>query len=100
MKIFLKTLLFHYFNDIKVSNEELDELEKVLQKEFGDKVLIRVYRNQTDFRANGVIFADTKGEFYTDTIFNGVNIIGKNPSVQKLIDETNVENHIKDYLFN
>lgn len=89
-----------YFNDIKVSNEELDELEKVLQKEFGDKALIRVYRNQTDFRANGVIFADTKGEFYTDTIFNGVNIIGKNPSVQKLIDETNVENHIKDYLFN
>ena len=89
-----------YFDDIKVSDEELEELEKELQKEFGDKVLIRVYRNQVDFRANGVIFADTKGEFYTDTIFNGVNIIGKNPSAQELIEKTNVENHIKDYLFN
>lgn len=89
-----------YFDDIKVSNEELEELEKLLKKEFNDKILIRVYRNQSDFRANGVIFADSMGEFYTDTIFNGVNLIGKKPSLEKLIEQTNVDNHIKDYLYN
>lgn len=63
-------------------------------------MLIRVHRNQVDFRAKGVIFANSIGEFYTDTIFNGVDMIGKQPTLQKLIEHTNVENHIKDYLFN
>lgn len=40
-------------------------------------MLIRVYRNQVDFRAKGVIFANSLGEFYTDTIFNGVDMIGE-----------------------
>lgn len=89
-----------FFDKIKVSDEELDNLEKELKSELGNEMLIRVYRNQADFRANGVIFANSKGEYYTDTIFNGIDMVGKEPSLEKLIEHTNVENHIKDYLFN
>ena len=89
-----------FFDEIKVSDEELEKLEKELNKELENEMLIRVYRNQVDFRAKGVIFANSIGEFYTDTIFNGVDMIGEQPTLQKLIEHTNVENHIKDYLFN
>ncbi|MBF0988944.1 MAG: radical SAM protein [Clostridiales bacterium] len=89
-----------FFDEIKVSDEELKKLEKELNKELEKDMLIRVYRNQVDFRAKGVIFANSIGEFYTDTIFNGIDMIGEKPSLQKLIEHTNVENHIKDYLFN
>ena len=89
-----------FFDKIKVSDEELEKLEDELNKELKNEILIRVYRNQADFRANGVIFANSIGEFYTDTIFKGIDMIGKKPSLQKLIEHTNIENHIKDYLFN
>lgn len=87
-----------FFDDIKVSDEELEELESLLKEEFENKILVKVYKNQSDFRANGVIFINSLGEFYTDTIFNGINQIGKNPSLQKLIDKIDINNHIKDYL--
>lgn len=90
----------NFFDEIRVHNEELEKLEKELNKELGKDMLIRVYRNQIDFRAKGVIFVNSIGEFYTDTIFNGIDMIGEKPSLQNLIEHTNVENHIKDYLFN
>ena len=89
-----------YFDKIKVSDKELEDLENILKNELENEILIRVYRNQADFRANGVIFANSIGEFYTDTIFNGVDMIGKEPTLQKLMEHTNIDNHIKDYLFN
>lgn len=89
-----------YFDEIKVSDKELEDLENILKNELENEMLIRVYRNQADFRANGVIFANSIGEFYTDTIFNGVEMIGKEPNLQKLMEHTNIDNHIKDYLFN
>lgn len=80
-----------FFNEIKVADEKLEKLEKELNKELENEMLIRVYRNQVDFRAKGGIFANSIGEFYTDTVFNGVDMIGEQPTLQELIEHTNVE---------
>ena len=53
-----------FFDEIKVSDEELEKLEKELNQELEKEMLIRVYRNQVDFRAKGVIFANSIGEFW------------------------------------
>ena len=53
-------------------------------------------------RANSVLLIDSKGRFYLDSIFNGINYIGHNPkkpTLDEIKDSIDIELHHLGYLW-
>ncbi len=45
---------------------------------------------------------DSKGNFFLDTIYNGIKYVGQNPkepTIDEYMSELNCEGHVKEYLF-
>ena len=88
------------YNFIKVTDEELEQLEEVLADKNKNHIDIKIYRNKSDFSARAVLMLDSRGNYFVDTIFNGIEYCGfdfKKPSIKELENSLDIKNHIDDY---
>ena len=89
------------YDSIKVSNEELDKLQKILDKKNNGKIDVKVYKNSSDFSSRAVLMLNKNGKYFVDTIYNGIEYCGKNsykPTLSEIKNCLNKQNHIDDYL--
>lgn len=88
------------YDHIKVSDEELKQLEEILANKNKKHIDIKVYRNKFDFSARAVLMLDSKGYYFVDTIFNGIKYCGldyQKPSIKEIKNSIDIKNHIDDY---
>ena len=90
------------YNDIKLTNSELNEVYLAVKNEFGDKINMSVYFDEGNYSANSVLLVNSEGKFYLDSIKNGINFIGKNPklpTLEEINNDLDTKLHCKGYLW-
>ena len=91
-----------FYDDIKLTNSELNDIYLSVKKEYGDKINMSIYFDEGNYSANSILLINSQGKFYLDSISNGIHYIGKNPKLPTL-DEINSELdtklHCKGYLW-
>ena len=91
-----------FYDEIKITKEELLLIKKKLLAKYGDKICITFYFNEGTYSANSVLLIDSKGRLYLDSIFNGIHYIGHNPkkpSLDEIKDSIDVKLHHLGYLW-
>ena len=91
-----------FYEEIKITKEELLLIKKKLLAKYGDKICITFYFNEGTYSANSVLLIDSEGRFYLDSIFNGIHYIGynpKKPSIDEIKDSIDVKLHHLGYLW-
>ena len=86
---------------LKVSDVELEHLERKLYNKNNGNLDIKIYKNSKDFSTGAVLMLDVKGNYFIDTIFNGIRYCGAKtdkPAINEIRKCINVNNHIDDYL--
>lgn len=67
-----------FYHSIEVTYDDILANQRELLELFGDKIYIS-HSLQTDFAANAVLLVNCNGEFFVDTVTEGVKYIGVNP---------------------
>lgn len=91
-----------FYDKIKLTNMELNEIYTNIKKEYGDKINMSVYFDEGNYSANSVLLINSEGKFYLDSIKNGINYIGKNPknpTLQEINKQLDIPIHCKGYLW-
>jgi sulfatase maturation enzyme AslB (radical SAM superfamily) len=90
------------FSSIKVDETDIINNQNMLLNEFGDKIFI-THSLENDYGASVRVMVNSNGEFFTDTIFQGLKFIGKDinkPTKDELCNAININRHIECYLGN
>lgn len=91
-----------FYEDIKLTNSELNEVYLAVKKEFGDKINMSVYFDEGNYSANSVLLVNSEGKFYLDSIKNGIHYIGENPklpTLEEINNDLDTKLHCKGYLW-
>lgn len=90
------------YDQIKLTNKELNEVYTNVKRKYGNKINMSVYFDEGNYSANSVILINSEGNFYLDSITDGIHFIGKNPKFPKLCEinsELDIKMHCKGYLW-
>ena len=91
------------FEEIKVSRQETLDYADALEERYGKELKITCPRNDVGFRERAVLLIDSEGRFLVDTVHNGSEFIGKDPthpSKDEILSQMNFELHKQAYLYN
>jgi len=90
----------HFFEKIKVTKKEVSDNKELLLSKYGDEINI-THSLEDDFSANAVVLINSNGEFFVDTITDGIRYIGQNPkkpTIEELAEYLNYDRHADCYL--
>lgn len=90
------------YDQIHVDKNKLEEKYSNLLMLFKDKISITIEYYEKITEQCTVPMIDSKGNFFLDTIYNGIKYVGNNPkepTVDEYMKELNCQGHAKEYLF-
>lgn len=90
----------HFFDKIKVSKSEVSANKDLLLKKYGNHINI-THSLEDDFSANAVVLVNSNGQFFVDTITEGIRYVGSNPkkpTIDDLSKLLNYDRHVDCYL--
>lgn len=91
-----------FYEEIKLTNSELNDIYLDVKKEYGDKINMSIYFDEGNYSANSVLLINSEGKFYLDSITNGIHYIGQNPkfpTLDEINSELDTKLHCKGYLW-
>lgn len=90
------------YDQIHIDNEKLKEKYSSLLMSYSEKLNITLECYDKNSEQCTVPMIDSKGNFFLDTIYNGIKYVGQNPkepTIDEYMRELNCEGHVKEYLF-
>ena len=90
------------YSDIRLSNEELMKVYMDVKSVYGTQIEMSVYFDENSFSANAVLLVNCEGEFYLDSITDGIRYIGADPTaptLEEICTVLDIPLHCKGYLW-
>lgn len=90
------------YDNIHVNKEELIEKYNCLSNEYKGKINITIEYYDKISESCTVPMIDSVGNFFLDTIYNGIKYVGtdpKSPTLEEYMKELNCVGHAKEYLY-
>ena len=84
------------YEHIKASRNELYAEFRSLKQEYGNQLEISAYFDEETYSADAVLFIDSAGRYYTDSVTDGIRYIGKNPfrpTAEEIRNQLNIPLH-------